>query len=152
GIAARPGAADRRHHHPARGARRRAVHGVFRIPEFSARLRQFPHAVAHADCIVVRRDSAVRIADRAVHDRAAGERLAQRIRSSARSVRGGGRRARGGGTDRGADLSAPLILALMTFLFLLFGYMGVPVAFSLLAGVLAGTLFTDVTFPTIIQK
>ena len=49
-------------------------------------------------------------------------------------------------------MSAPLILALMTFLFLLFGYMGVPVAFSLMAGVLVGTLFTDVTFPTIIQK
>src|SRR5260370_26318400 len=40
----------------------------------------------------------------------------------------------------------------MTFLFLLFGYMGVPVAFSLMAGVLVGTLFTDITFPTIIQK
>src|SRR6266566_406132 len=40
----------------------------------------------------------------------------------------------------------------MTFLFLLFGYMGVPVAFSLMAGVLVGTIFTDVTFPTIIQK
>ena len=49
-------------------------------------------------------------------------------------------------------MSAPLILALMTFLFLLFGYMGVPVAFSLMAGVLVGTIFTDVTFPTIIQK
>src|SRR5262249_39045845 len=40
----------------------------------------------------------------------------------------------------------------MTFLFLLFGYMGVPVAFSLMAGVLVGTLFTDITFATIIQK
>jgi C4-dicarboxylate transporter, DctM subunit len=49
-------------------------------------------------------------------------------------------------------LSAPLILALMTFLFLLFGYMGVPVAFSLLAGVIVGTLFTDVTLAAIIQK
>ena len=49
-------------------------------------------------------------------------------------------------------MNAPLILALMTFLFLFFGYMGVPVAFSLMAGVLVGTLFTDVTFPAIIQK
>src|SRR5262250_674437 len=40
----------------------------------------------------------------------------------------------------------------MTFLFLLFGYMGVPVAFSLLAGVIVGTLFTDVTLPAIVQK
>jgi C4-dicarboxylate transporter DctM subunit len=49
-------------------------------------------------------------------------------------------------------LSAPFILALMTFLFLLFGYMGVPVAFSLLAGVIVGTLFTDVTLAAIVQK
>jgi len=49
-------------------------------------------------------------------------------------------------------LSAPLILALMTFLFLLFGYMGVPVAVSLLAGVIVGTLFTDVTLAAIVQK
>jgi len=40
----------------------------------------------------------------------------------------------------------------MTFLFLLFGYMGVPVAFSLLAGVIVGTLFTDVTLAAIVQK
>src|SRR5690349_22155614 len=40
----------------------------------------------------------------------------------------------------------------MTFLFLLFGYMGVPVAFSLLAGVIVGTLFTDVSLAAIIQK
>jgi C4-dicarboxylate transporter, DctM subunit len=49
-------------------------------------------------------------------------------------------------------VSATLILGLMTFLFLLFGYLGVPVAFSLMAGVFVGTLFTDVTFATIIQK
>jgi C4-dicarboxylate transporter DctM subunit len=49
-------------------------------------------------------------------------------------------------------VSAPLILALMTFLFLFFGYLGVPVAFSLLAGVIIGTLFTDVTLAAIIQK
>ena len=30
-------------------------------------------------------------------------------------------------------MSSALILGLMTFLFLLFGYMGVPVAFSLMA-------------------
>jgi C4-dicarboxylate transporter DctM subunit len=40
----------------------------------------------------------------------------------------------------------------MTFLFLLFGYLGVPVAFSLLAGVIVGTMFTDVTLAAIIQK
>jgi len=49
-------------------------------------------------------------------------------------------------------VSAPLILALMTVLFLVFGYMGVPVAFSLMAGVLVGAMFTDVSMPAIIQK
>ncbi len=49
-------------------------------------------------------------------------------------------------------MSSTLILLLMTFLFLTFGYMGVPVAFSLMAGVFVGTLFTDISFATIIQK
>src|SRR4051812_10508726 len=40
----------------------------------------------------------------------------------------------------------------MTFLFLCFGYLGVPVAFSLLAGVLIGAIFTDVSHAAIIQK
>jgi C4-dicarboxylate transporter, DctM subunit len=48
--------------------------------------------------------------------------------------------------------SPAFILSLMTVLFLTLGYMGVPVAFSLLAGVLIGTLFTDVTFASLIQK
>ncbi len=49
-------------------------------------------------------------------------------------------------------MSNSLILATMTTLFLVFGYMGVPVAFSLMAGVLIGTTFTDVSMPAIIQK
>ena len=49
-------------------------------------------------------------------------------------------------------MSNSLILGLMTSLFLVFGYMGVPVAFSLLAGVLVGAAFTDVSMPAIIQK
>src|SRR5215813_6433203 len=40
----------------------------------------------------------------------------------------------------------------MTVLFLVFGYLGVPVAFSLLAGVLIGALFTDVSLASIVQK
>ena len=38
-------------------------------------------------------------------------------------------------------MSSPIILGLMTFCFLFFGYLGVPVPFSLLAGVLIA-LFT----------
>ena len=49
-------------------------------------------------------------------------------------------------------MSSALILGLMTFLFLIFAYLGVPVAFSLLAGVFVGALFTDVTYPALIQK
>ncbi len=49
-------------------------------------------------------------------------------------------------------MSAPWILGLMTACFLVFGYLGVPVAFSLMAGVFIGASFTDVTFPAIVQK
>ena len=49
-------------------------------------------------------------------------------------------------------MSAPFILLLMTFLFLFLGYLGVPVAFSLMAGVLIGALFTDVSLTAIVQK
>src|SRR6195952_1765542 len=40
----------------------------------------------------------------------------------------------------------------MTVLFLGFGYLGVPVAFSLTAGVIVGAAFTDVSLAGIIQK
>ena len=45
-----------------------------------------------------------------------------------------------------------LILALMTGLFLFFGYSGVPVAFALMAGVIVGTMFTPVTLLSIIGQ
>jgi C4-dicarboxylate transporter DctM subunit len=45
-----------------------------------------------------------------------------------------------------------LILALMTFLFLFFGYSGVPVAFALMAGVIVGTMFTPVTLLSMIGQ
>jgi C4-dicarboxylate transporter, DctM subunit len=49
-------------------------------------------------------------------------------------------------------LSSVYILCFMTFLFLFFGYLGVPVAFSLTAGVLVGAMFTDVSLTAIVQK
>jgi C4-dicarboxylate transporter, DctM subunit len=49
-------------------------------------------------------------------------------------------------------VNSVMILALMTFLFLFFGYLGVPVAFSLTAGVLVGAMFTDVSLTAIVQK
>ena len=38
-----------------------------------------------------------------------------------------------------------LIVGLMATLFLVFGYLGVPVAFALIAGVVIGTMFTPVS-------
>src|ERR1700712_1685046 len=49
-------------------------------------------------------------------------------------------------------MSGTFIVLFMTFLFLFFGYMGVPVGFSLLAGVIIGAIFTDVSLAGIIQK
>ena len=40
-------------------------------------------------------------------------------------------------------MSPPVILGLMTFCFLFFGYLGVPVPFSLMAGVFVGALLAD---------
>ena len=54
--------------------------------------------------------------------------------------------------DEGAAVSAPVILALMSFCFLFFGYLGVPVPFSLMAGVFVGALLTDVSLAAIVQK
>jgi tripartite ATP-independent transporter DctM subunit len=44
------------------------------------------------------------------------------------------------------------ILAIMTLLFLVLGYLGVPVAFALLAGVVAGTLLTPITLQSIVGQ
>src|SRR5260370_16835703 len=44
------------------------------------------------------------------------------------------------------------IVGLMTVLFLFFGYLGVPVAFSLIAGVAIGTMLTPVSLPSIIGQ
>src|SRR5207248_336690 len=52
----------------------------------------------------------------------------------------------------GRLVSAPVILALMSFCFLFFGYLGVPVPFSLMAGVFIGAILSDVSLAAIIQK
>src|SRR5450631_2184429 len=49
-------------------------------------------------------------------------------------------------------MNSATVLIIMTSLFLCFGYLGVPVAFSLTAGVMVGAAFTDVTFAAIVQK
>ena len=45
-----------------------------------------------------------------------------------------------------------VILGVMTAIFLGLGYLGVPVAFSLIAGVLVGTAMTPVTFQSIMGQ
>ena len=49
-------------------------------------------------------------------------------------------------------MSHGAILLLMTGLFLLFGYMGVPVAFALIAGVLAATAFTQISMQSMVGQ
>jgi C4-dicarboxylate transporter, DctM subunit len=49
-------------------------------------------------------------------------------------------------------MTGAAILSLMVVLFLVFGYLGVPVAFALMAGVLVGTLFTEVTLTSMITQ
>ncbi len=49
-------------------------------------------------------------------------------------------------------MSAPLVLGLMTFCFLFFGYLGVPVPFSLMAGVFVGAWLSDVSLAAVVQK
>ena len=71
---ARHAAADRRDHHPHRRARRGVLPDLVRLHQLSPGLRQFPAAVGHADRLALCGDSAVRRADRAVHDRATGQR------------------------------------------------------------------------------
>src|SRR5260370_23813895 len=44
------------------------------------------------------------------------------------------------------------IVSLMTVLFLIFGYLGGPVAFSLIAGVAIGTMLTPVSLPSIMGQ
>src|SRR6202030_4310697 len=54
--------------------------------------------------------------------------------------------------QREGGMIAPVVLLIMTCLFLFFGYLGVPVAFSLIAGTVIGAAFTDVTFAALVQK
>jgi C4-dicarboxylate transporter DctM subunit len=49
-------------------------------------------------------------------------------------------------------MSNTILLAIMTGLFLTLGYLGVPVAFALIAGVLVGTLFTPITMQSMVAQ
>ena len=49
-------------------------------------------------------------------------------------------------------MSNGAILVLMGFLFLLFGYMGVPVTFALIAGVLLAVQFTQISMQSMVGQ
>ncbi len=49
-------------------------------------------------------------------------------------------------------MSGGAVLCLMAFLFLLFGYMGVPVTFALIAGVLAASSFTPISMQSMVGQ
>ena len=69
----------------------RPVHGLVRLGELPARLRQLPHAVADAARLVVSRDPGLGRLRLPVRDRAAGQRLAQRLPGArAAAARGAG--------------------------------------------------------------
>src|SRR5437868_4102829 len=115
---------------------------MVRLEERTPRPRQLSDAVAcptdrvHGDCPSGRR------LDRTLLDRAARQWLEARIRGSRRP-----RRYAGAG-----GMSASAVLLLMTILFLTFGYMGVPVTFALIAGVLVATSFTSISMQSMIGQ
>ena len=49
-------------------------------------------------------------------------------------------------------MSAGWVLVLMAVLFLVFGYMGVPVSFALMAGVFLATAFTPVSLQSMVGQ
>src|SRR6185312_3894185 len=87
------------------------------------------------------RRSDLRSAGGAVHHRADGERLAKGL------SRNSDRRA-----EKVAVMSNGALIILMGILFLFFGYMGVPVAFALIASVLLITTFTPVSLASMIGQ
>ena len=120
----------------------RAGDGGVRLPEFPARHGQLPRAVADPARHLHGERADLRRADRAVLHRADRQRLAPRLRGAGRRGRFRGDREMGNGT----------ILLIMTALFLGFGYMGVPVAFALMAGVLVACSLTPISMQSMVGQ
>src|SRR3954466_341290 len=111
----------------------RGLHDLLRLPQLPRRLSQPADAVDDAARQSLCRDPAVRRPGRALYRRAARERLAQRIRRAVVTANG-------------------LLIFLMAFAFLFLGYLGVPVAFALIAGVLAVAAFTPVRLASLMAQ
>ena len=129
----------------ARRARGRALHDLFRLSQLSRRLQEPAHAVDDADGDALRGDPDLRRAGCAVHDRADGQRLAPRLSPTAPGARTKHR-------EEVAVTANGMLIVLMGFLFLFLGYMGVPVAFALIASVLVVTAFTPVSQASMIAQ
>ena len=86
---ARHAAARDRDRHSPRGAGRRRLPGLFRLHQFSSRLRQLSHALDDANRLALCGDPDLRSADCAVHHRAARQRNPERIRPSRAARRAG---------------------------------------------------------------
>src|SRR5262249_441692 len=118
-------------------------HGLVRCQERPARPRQLPHAVADPVDRVHRHRAHRRHPDRAVQRGADGQRGAIWLRGP-RGQRAARRRAH--------RMSSGTLLVLMGTVFLLLGYMGVPVVFAIMGGVLLATAFTPVSFTSMIGQ
>ena len=115
--------------------------GIFMVyfgaVNFSQGFGSFRMPSTDADRALVCGDPDQRLFRRAVHAGTIGQRLAPRLRAAPPSEN---------------LLNNALILGLMTGLFLVLGYSGVPVAFALMAGVFVGTLFTPISLPSIVGQ
>ena len=115
---------------------------VFGISELPARHRQLSRAIVDPARDLHGERADLRRADRAVLHRADRQRLAPRLRGAGGQRRFRGDQVMGNGT----------IILIMTGLFLVFGYMGVPVAFALMAGVLVACMLTPISMQSMIGQ
>src|SRR5262249_50661629 len=126
----------------------RRVPGVVRLEKLPPRLRQLPHAVAHAPRLVVPGHPDRRGLRLPVRDRAARQRHPLRVRDPGPAEGAPG----GGGGTASVILEPGWIVFIMAVLFLGLGYIGVPVPFALMAGVFVGTALTPVSMQSIVGQ
>src|ERR671916_844614 len=121
--------------------------GPLRVPLLPAGVRHPLAALRDAGGRHNRRHPRLRRVHSPVHRGAARQRLERRLRERGRrSVQ----EVRGGRGCRGVSEGA--IVGLMAFLFVLFGVLGVPVPFAVMASVIIGVLLTDISMTTVVAE
>ena len=117
-----------------------------RLAEFPHRLRQLPHALDAADRLSLSRPfrSAARSSPCSASSRSSTACAMASATEQSRPT--SGRR------KPPEPCRTSVILIVMTVLFLVLGYLGVPVAFALTAGVMVGSLFTPITLQSIVGQ